>query len=378
MRRSITGLLTGLALVIAAGSATAGPTAGHDKKFFVQSEDGRFRFQPGLRIQSRLVVDRFSADESSDLAARFVMQRLQLNLTGHAYGKDLRYRLMVDWGKGATQVKHAYVDLPLFDGAVRLRVGHDKRPYSRQQIASVGALQLIDRALTDKGFRAGHDLGLYFHNGFGRSSPFEWALGVFNGTSHKRLHQGSVTVDPVTGEGVISSAKPINFPQRFRPALVARVGYNYGEVKGYKETDFTKGPLRVSAALGALHELDADDDGERFTTANLDFIAKAYGLSLSGGLYWSRSHGEAEGDPLMRRGLHVQTGYLFGEWGEPLLRVSVLDDDDRSRREETVGFAVYFSGHSVKWGNNLSRFVAGGADETPDEYRGTSQLQFQF
>jgi len=60
------------------------------------------------------------------------MQRLQINPTDHAYLPGLKYRLMIDWGKGAAQVKHGYLDRPLFSGAGRLRVGHDKRPYSRQ------------------------------------------------------------------------------------------------------------------------------------------------------------------------------------------------------------------------------------------------------
>ena len=103
--------------------------------------------------------------------------------------------IQVDLGKGAVNLKDAYADLVV--GQVVVRLGQFKKPFSRQQLISSSRLALVDRAATDKAFKAGRDLGLMIHNG--NKGRFEYALGAFNGHGDKGVLNGMRKFSNLTG-----------------------------------------------------------------------------------------------------------------------------------------------------------------------------------
>ena len=55
-------------------------------------------------------------------------------------------------------------------------------------------------------------------------------------------------------------------PDTFHPAIVARRGYNHGDIEAYREADLEGGPFRFSVGAGPQIHLDLDDDGVAMLT----------------------------------------------------------------------------------------------------------------
>ena len=353
-------------------------TAGYDKGFFLQDENGNFRLGIGNRVQSRFTyegidgIDAGGTDES-----QFSIPRARLTFKGHAFNPDLKFKFQTDYGKGFLTLKDFFVNYKL-SSAVQLRVGQWKRPFSRQQINSSGKLALVDRSITDKQFGAGRDIGIAFHNNYEKSPVFEWAVGVFNGASVKPGLSGSVSTDPTTGDGSITKGKLSNVPDQLSPLVVARVGYNYGGIKGYSEGDFQGGGLRFSVGASVMADLKLFDDASSGTFAQLDYVVKAHGFSTTGGVYVSTlQDGEGLADQSKNKtGFHVQAGYLIGKRYQPVVRYAkVMPDGGEDAQEIAAGLSMYFYKHNVKWQTDFALLQTGDADA---DQVVRSQLQFYF
>ena len=367
--------------------------SGFKKGFFIKSADGQSKMTINGRVQSRYQFDGLdgvgdAAEDGSgaDDKQSFSIPRARLTLKGHVYGKDLTYKFQTDFGKGLVNLKDFFANYRLSDG-LHIRVGQWKRPFSRQQITSSSKLSLVDRAITDKLFGAGRDIGVALHNNYEKSPEFEWAFGVFNGASVKPAIKTTVTVDKVN-EVVIATSKMGNTIGRMQPAVVGRVGYNMGGIKGYSEGDHKGGEFRLAVGLGGvwLHSYDDDASAVR---ANLDFIMKVRGLSLSGAAYVAMDETtDAAGETslgMTSLGLHAQASYLLGDVYQPVVRfewhmpdeVSASDPDEKVA---LLGFNWFFKGHSVKWQNDVGLAIhsdgSGASDRTDLRFR--SQLQFAF
>lgn len=349
------------------------PLVGYDKGFFIQDEKGLFKLVIGARIQGRLAFERIESHETDDagdpVAAtrdedsyQFSLPQARLKLSGHVFSERVAFNLQPDFGnKGYPALISAYGDFALVPDALHLRVGQWERPFSRQQITSSGSFRLVDRAITDKAFGAGRDLGVAFHNNYEKSPKIEWALGVFNGSGDKPWFEGGFegtgATDEdgnITVEGEVSSkAKPTNVPQKLRPAAVARVGFNTGKIKGYSEADLEGGPFRLGMAASVQADFDASEEGKAATRADLDFIMKVQGFSLDGAVYVASVQ---DGDGFAEQkygawGLHAQAGYVIAGRVEPVIRYALvdLDGDDNNTQEILGGLALYLFKHNLKW-----------------------------
>ena len=398
---SITGALAFVAAVSEARSQDAAPVAeeqteekprvGYDKGFFLQDEKGLFRLVIGARIQGRLAFERVESHETDDagedVAAttnedsyQFSIPQARLKLSGHVFSERVAYNVQPDFGnKGYPALISAYGDFGLVPDVLHLRVGQWERPFSRQQITSSGSFHLVDRAITDKAFGAGRDLGVAFHNNYEKSPKLEWALGVFNGTGDKPWFDGgfegagSVDADGnVAVEGDVSEkAKPTNVPDKFRPAAVARIGFNTGKIKGYSEADLEGGPFRLGMAASVQADFDAADERTAATRGELDFIMKVRGFSLDGAVYVaSAQDGDGFADQRYAAwGLHAQAGYVIAGRVEPVIRYAFvdLDGDDNNTQEILGGLSIYFFKHNLKWqteaGSVLRQDPAGDLDD---------------
>lgn len=363
---------------VAAAASDGGDNAGYDKGFFIKSDDGSFALHTEARVQGRFVfesADVAPGDDTVDARAEeasFRVQRARLTLGGHAFSEAIKYKFQSEFGRGEVILKDFYLDYVM--GDVVIRTGQYKRPFSRQQLTSSGRLELVDRSITNNAFVAGRDIGIMAHNNFEKSPELEWAVGVFNGQ----------LADEDIGT---------NYPALFGPTIVGRVGINRGGISGYSEADLEGGPFRFGAALGVLAHLDVDDDdgaGPDADTgtlmAQVDFIAKAEGLSATGGIYMaSVQDGEGFFDQSQALlGFHAQAGYMLAKEHQVAGRFAVVNEnditglaDDVNEMELRVGYSLYTFKHGFKWQTDLGLLTVDGNSLT-DVIEARSQIQLSF
>ena len=335
-------MVAALFISVPTASAEGDVLAGFKKGFFLKSADGDFKLKIGARVQTRYQYDAVdgigdTADDGSgaDDKQSFSIPRARLTLKGNAYGKDLTYKFQTDFGKGLVNLKDFFANYK-FSDSVHIRIGQWKRPFSRQQINSSSKLSLVDRAITDKLYGAGRDIGIALHNNYEKSPEFEWAVGVFNGTSVKPAIKTTVSIDP-TDNSASASGKMTNTISRLQPAFVGRVGYNMGGIKGYSEGDHKGGDFRLAVGLGGMW-LHSYDDEASALRANLDFIMKVSGFSLSGAAYVAMDETtDAAGDTslgMTSLGLHAQASYLLSDVYQPVLRFEWKMPEETSASNE--------------------------------------------
>jgi hypothetical protein len=345
-------------------------STGYDKGFFIESADGAFSLETQARVQFRwsytvaVEEDPDTMEERKDYDSLFAVQRGRLTFGGHAFTKDLAYKLQADFGRGSVALKDYYVDYRIAGDAL-VRFGQYKRPFSRQQITSSGNLELVDRAITDAEYKGGRDAGVMVHNNYEKSPELEWAVGLFNGT----------------GENVVPG-RTMGAPDSFNPALVGRIGYNQGDVKGYTEADLDGGPLRFGVAASVLGELDADRDNTSGIRGQLDYIVKAEGFSSTGGLYVATAQdGKGFRDQSTDTvGLHVQAGYTVDKTHEVVGRYALIApraEDEGNVQEVSLGYSLYLFGHGFKWQTDVTLGLDEGQDPGDDvQVRSQAQLSF--
>ncbi len=252
-----------------------------------------------------------------------------------------------------------------------LRVGQWKRPFSRQQITSSGRQELTDRAITDRAFGAGRDIGVALRNDYEKSPDLEWTVGVFNGFQADRSTlSGDVEVDPLTGEGELVSGGFTNVPAQLKPAIVGRIGVNRNGLKGYTEADLEGGPLRFGVAASAWLEGDYDEDDASNQKVELDYIVKAAGFSTTGGVYAMTDQtgaGVLDAE-LARVGFHLQAGYMVApKKFQVAARYALIDDQltgARDQQEITIGANYFAFAHDAKLAGAIRLFKTGDASFT--------------
>ena len=358
-------------------SKDAAAKTGYKKGFFI--EDGSGDFQ--LRIQGRLQARyEFTAVDGGADASAFSIPRARLTLAGKAFTKDLSYKFQTDFGKGFVSLKDFYIDYNV--GAFVLRAGQFKRPFSRQQVNSSSRLELVDRAITDKYFGGGRDIGFILHNNYEKSPGFEYAVGLFNGNGDKAKFKGDVTVDPATGEGPVDGGKFTNVPSQFYPALALRVGYNHGGIKGYSEADLEGGGLRFAVGASAVTEFDFDTDDDGNFRAEADFMVKASGFAATGALYFASKQKGTDFDKQVyaAHGFHLQLSYLVAARYLPVLRYARTSPKgaDNDAQEMLAGLGVFFFNHGLKWQTDAGVLVEEATGGATNDVQVRTQLQLSF
>lgn len=338
--------------------ATSAPPAslsGPDQGFVLRSADGVNSLRLLGLLQLQFKHDR--VDGSPDRDAFFV-NRARVGLVGSVFSRALRYTFVADFGGGGPRLIFLNVDYTFVPGWLSLRVGQFKRPFSRPFMTLASELSMIDRPSTvgPGVFGDNADIGVMLHNG--TNGPFEYAVGVFNGT----------------GPGVV--------PDRVHPLVALRVGYNTGGLNPYSESDLEGGAPRFGIAAAGLIDLDADGDNESFTSGLVDVMFKARGLSLSSALYaGSRQDGPRWSDQrLTAFGHYTQLGYVIARRFEPVARYSFVRPGGEGNDQHDVagGLNVFFRGHAFKWQTFVSvRFQPRDGRDTQD-MRLQSQLSLAF
>jgi hypothetical protein len=365
------------------------PTAGYDDGFFLRSEDGKFKLKIGGRLESRFT---YSSPTGSPDVTSFSISRARLLLSGNVLAKEMKYKFQADFGKGMPSLKDYYGDYAFVPGWLNLRAGQFKKPLSRDQITSAPDFQFNERSIANMGLTSARDIGVMFHNGYEVSPEgFEYELGAFNDTGETAHLTGAVHVDPTTGDGKIVddtvSNDITNVPKFVKPGLVARLGYNSPKLKGYSEVDFEGGPLRVGFA-GSAHlsfcghdctpAAGATPPGS--AVARLDWIAKAYGFTTTGGGYLGFAQ-KADDWADMRyasTAFYLQAAFLILQYVQPAMRYARLHNDKGMQQEIGPALAVYFWRQTVAWRSDFLTTFSQKKSETTKDYLLRTQLQVVF
>jgi hypothetical protein len=267
--------------IVSAATAAPAPAAeekkeekqlvGYDKGFFLTDSKGLFKLVINGRLQGRFTFQNVESHKTDDTGAdvsateaekgyQFSIPQARLKLSGYVFSDRVNYWLQADFGNKGNPILHsAFGDFVLVKDALHVRVGQWARPFSRQQITSSGNFRMVDRAITDKAFGCGRDIGVALHDNYEKSPKLEWVIGLFNGTGDKPWFDGDVT-STVNDDGTVSSEISsksgfTNVPDRFKPALVGRIGFNTGGIKGYSEGDLEAGPVLRQDPAGGLTDV---------------------------------------------------------------------------------------------------------------------------
>ncbi len=381
--------------VVEAKKSEASPiSASYDKGVKLVSEDGEFELKLALRTQFR--YDLKPTEDDSEIAQHVTIPRARLQLEGHVFGEDHRYKLEFAMGDktGFAFVKDLYIEQAFSDGKVALRVGQWKQPFNRQEIVSDFGSEFNERANTAEFVEGGRDLGIAFHNNYEKSPEgIEWAVGLFNsfkaGTDKPAIPV-KCTQDAVTMAITCAGGTPGSAPADWQPALVLRVGWNSGKIKGYSEGDLEGGPLRFAVAASYKVDLaELEKGGEESVADNMqhgvgvDGIVKIEGFDLLLGVFMMKARGA---DSEAELGANVQAGFfLTPKKVQVAARFSFVPtaaDPDRKNLEIRGAFNYYFHGHSWKWATDFGITQTTGededgvADKANVEVRSMAQLTF--
>jgi Phosphate-selective porin O and P len=350
--------------------------AGWKDGFFIESADGAYSLKPSAFVDLKFAYAGLE-DKHDEFA--FSVPYARLAFKGTLFTKSFKYNFTTDFPKGNAQLTYFYGDYTFVPDFFAVRAGQQKRPFSRLYIGPSEKSQFISASATVKAFGDATDIGIVFHNGQPR---FEYALGLFNGTTSKSNFAGTAVVDPMTGKGTVTSGAFSNVPSRFQPAIVARVAVNHGKIEGYSEADFEGGPLRASLGLASFTAFDLDRDDKSSLRGTVDGLIKYEGLSVNAaGFIGSQQTGKHfRNRELEATGFVLQVGYLVTPHVEPVARYALVSPKgaNNDTHELTGGLNVYFYKHALKWQNDVGASVRPGADATITDYLYESQLQLMF
>ena len=210
----------------AAERATTTPRAGAGRGgFSIQSPGGDFR----LRLRGMLQADsRFFLNDADQRGVdSFLLRRVRPIVESTIFGQ-FDFRIMPDFGGGATVLQDAYVDAR-FRPQFRIRAGKFKAPFGMERLVSATELTFIERALPTS-LVPNRDVGVMAHGDL-RGDTLSYAVGLFNGV----VDGGSADLDIQDGKDLVARL----FAQPFRSrrdgvwqGLGAGVAVSYGVHRG--------------------------------------------------------------------------------------------------------------------------------------------------
>ncbi len=338
--------------------------------------------------------------ENDDGAAAlgFQIRRARLSFKGHLGLEDVTYKVQLAFSPDDLGYKDGvittspaldwHIDFKRIESA-SVRVGQYKVPYTREQLTSSGALNLVDRSLTHSEFTLDRDIGVMVYS------------------------KQTAGLDKLRYSAAIMSGEGKNKRDVVDVGLlyVARVNVSpLGRFKDLKLTDFERTDA-PKVAIGAAFAYFADakkDEGNKGSTpadggttdtlnATIDGVFKMQGITVIGAWHWrqgTRNPGselQDDGtllveDPRDGWGWYAQVGYLLPVDGavEVAGRFSqVRASQSRATslsnaNEATVGLNWYINGsHMIKLAGDIAHTWGDSGLEDGDT-RVWAQLQIAY
>jgi phosphate-selective porin len=391
--RSLTTLLVSLVALLCAGIAVAddtkaaapSPLAGWDKKFSLQSADGRYKLNLGGRLQMYYEYDRpdpntnevqygtsFASKPAIEDTSQFRIRRGRFVMDGNVFQKALQYEVQLELAGSSTFLKRAYLNWKQND-ALQFRVGRFKAPFGRQQLASIFKQEFTDRSLVTNTFTKGDDDGAMVW-GMPRNGHYEYYFGVFNGDgtnantqqdSHNQWF-GRAVWSP-TGMFAYSESA-LGMPAKPQWSLGVNGSLNGGWLYEVNGKNGMQPPMQTCTTAGCLVD---QGDNSSISFLGVDSSAKWKGL------FWEGEYFVRRADPrqpnlrnVTAKGWYQQVGFFVQPNKHEIgFRYGILDPSNNTINDRTkergVFYNYYMLGHDYKIQTEYSEFLTETSTATP-------------
>ncbi len=349
--------------------------------FTFTSDDDKFSLSLGSRIQARYT---FTDNDMGQDVSQWRVRRAKLWLKGHAYTKDLTYKLQVNFADSGSSkmLEDAYLNYNFLKEA-QILVGQDKVPFARQELTSSGSQQFVDRSNATDTFKPGRDIGAMVHGKIAKGL-LKYAAGWYGGggqsnpnNNNRNAVAARVEVNPL-GEMKYSESD-VEYSEKPLVSIGAN-WYRNEFIKGETNNTvfYNKGWLNKGADFAANEIITVN-------TAGADLAFKWRGLSVQSEYFWAQGDGASLVRNSQRaQGFYAQAGYfIIPKKLEAAARYSYVDPNRNVANDlhtETQGaISYYFDKHNLKLQADVTNIhqQATGNQPTDDmEYRLQAQIIF--
>lgn len=355
------------------------------KGFTFASADDKFQLSLGGRLQARYT---FTDKELERDSSEWRVRRMKLFMSGHAYTKDLTYKLQVNFADGGSSkiLEDAWLNYKVLGmNEFQIQAGQDKVQFARQEITSSGAQQFVDRSLATDTFKAGRDTGLMLHGKI-EKGLLVYNLGIYGGAGQSLMRDSKTGATNANAYAARLAVNPLGEMDYSEADLnhsekpLVSVGANY-----YHNT------LKRDTGTGSSAKLEANNvnfagkwlgasnfsagESVAIDTAGLDVAFKWLGGSAQAEYFLGQADGKDSDKTQRAHGFYAQAGYfLVPRHLEVAARYSYVDPDrDKGNdlKSEVQGaVSYYFNKHNLK--------VQADVTDTHDQSKGrTDDLQYR-
>lgn len=327
-----------------------GMTAGHDGKFFLASNDGKFRMDIGGHFQFRYIFNLESDDEDQNDDG-FQARRTKLSVGGHVTaGPKWTYKLVIVADRsadgagdsGLVSVEDLEIGTKLTDN-LGVKFGKFKLPFLREELTSSSRLLTVERGPATEFFT------------LDRAEQLQLGLTTDMIKALVSISDGSDSETTDIGDDLVEIA------------LTGRVDVKLaGDWKQWDDVSAWSGEA-FAAFLGAAVHFEAGD-GRNGGSANylawtVDGSIETNGLGIMAALTGGHTDNDSGAGDRDMLGFMVQIGYMvIPDTLEPFIRWDYIDGDVDGQDEAsfvTVGFNYYFKKHNAKFTADVLWFTCG-------------------
>ena len=313
--------------------------------FRYKSKDKTFYIKATTRIQPQWDFKYNYYDGS--FTNRAIIGRARLKFDGYLINSNLRYKIEYDLVNG--YVRDAVMKYRM--GNFDLWFGQRKLPGNHERLVSSANLQLANRSIFNSHFTLDRDIGFQLHHVFKLNKALirdRYAITAGNGILDNQWNKGlsytaKIEILPFGDfEGFVTA----DIEKVTRPKLIATAYVNYN-TKAYKSMGQTGTVL--------------DNNSDLFLFG-FDILFKHRGFSAliesvkrqvsKGNTIVFDNNGDFVGAYYIGWGLNAQSGYVFDNMWEVVLRYSTVQPEiselGNSIRDYTFGINKYIIGNSFK------------------------------
>ncbi|MFZ3207699.1 MAG: porin [Geobacteraceae bacterium] len=354
--------------------------------FTFLSPDEKFKLSIGGRLQARYsFTDNDDANGGVSDASDWRIRRMKMWMKGHAYSKDLTYKMQVNFvdGGSAKLLEDAYLDYKLID-EFQILVGQDKVPFARQELTSSGAQQFVDRSNATDTFKPGRDAGAMLHGKIAKGLVdynFGWYGGGGQSTFRDKTNDNAIAARLVVNP--LGEMKYSEGDLDYSENPLVSFGVDYYRNKFVKDETNNTSLYGKWLSKGALF---AAKEKIEVNTASADLAFKWLGASVQAEYFWAQADGNIAPEKTQRaQGFYAQAGYfVIPKHLELAARYSYVDSDrDKSLnlQTETQGaVSYYFNKHNLKLQGDITNIHKqnGAGKSATDDLQCRLQAQIIF